>query len=107
LHSFPTRRSSDLLGKDARSHLLGEVEIVLVQRVLGVVTATDQASSAKHASRPGGALAAEIRVRDQLPRFAEKYGDFSALESLTPADLLSAFLQHAVRFCEPGIRGRS
>src|SRR5437867_1830688 len=61
--------------KDPRPALLGQVEVVLVQRVLGVVAAADHASSAKHTARPRRTLAAEVGVGDLLSRLAEKDGD--------------------------------
>src|SRR5438128_7516023 len=89
--------------KDLRPALLGQVEVVLVQRVLGVVAAADHASSAKHTARPRRALAAEVGVGDLLSRLAEKDGDVGSPESSALADLLRALPQDSIGLGEPWI----
>src|SRR5207245_2060367 len=101
----PSVKSTVLLREVAPTiaSLFGQVEVVLVQRVLGVVAAADHASSAKHTSRPRRTLAAEVGVGDLLSRLAEKDGDVGSPESSALADLLRALPQDSIGLGEPWI----
>ncbi len=64
-----------VLGEDPGAELLGEIEIVLVQAVLGVLAAAGHALAAKLAADAVGPFALEIRVRGRLPFLPEINGD--------------------------------
>ena len=80
--------------------LLGEVEVVLDQRVLGVVAAAGHALPAVAAGVAVGALAAEERVGDdvvgRLPRPAEEDAHGRGVVGLAHAHLFGHLLHHVV-----------
>src|SRR5947209_19971839 len=59
------------LRTDLHTELLGEVEVVLAERVLRVEATTHHARAAADAAAALWPLAAEVWVRDGLPRRAE------------------------------------
>ena len=73
-------------GEDAGALFLGEVEIVFVEGVLGVVAAADHAASAGDAGLAGGAFAVEVGVgrgRAGWVAFgAEEDGDVGGVEGV-------------------------
>ena len=73
----PERRDVDhlALGDDPHAPPLGQIEVVLHQRVLRVVAAADHAATASHAPAARRPLAAEVRVRRRLARLAEEHAD--------------------------------
>ena len=76
--------------------LLGEVQVVLHERVLGAVHAADHAAPAQVAARAVGALAAEERVRDGLAGLAEVDADRRAFVGVAHAELLAELAQQLV-----------
>ena len=84
------------LGEDLHAGALGEVEVVLGQRVLGVVAAADHAGAAADAARARRALAAEVGVGDGLARLAEEDADAGRRVGVLDAQLAGDLAQHAV-----------
>ena len=94
-------------GEDLSPQLLREVEIVLVQGVLGVVPASDHAAAAKDTTRPRGSRAPKVRIPDQLSGGTEKDRHVGGLEGPALVDLFRALPQNPIRLGQPWIRGGS
>jgi hypothetical protein len=84
------------LGLDRRARALGQPEVVLDQRVLGVVRAADHAAPAQHAAGPLRPGAAEERVRDGLAGRAEEHADARLGVGPVGADLAPELAQQLV-----------
>ena len=84
------------VGEDAHAAPLGEVEVVLHERVLGAVAAADHALAALDAAGPVRALAAEVGVLDGLARLAEVHADVRLRMGVLDAQLAAQLAQHAV-----------
>ena len=87
--------------QDRGAVLLGEVEVVLDQRVLGVVAAAAHALAAVEARTPRRARSAEERVRDLLARRlagpAEEDADRGGVEGVADAHVAGDLLHDVVR----------
>ncbi len=79
-----------------RAAALGEVEVVLHQRVLRPVRAADHAAPAQPAARALGSLAAEVRVRDGLAGLAEEDAHRRLFVRLAHAELLAELAQELI-----------
>ena len=76
--------------------LLGEVEVVLDERVLGAVGAADHAAPAQQTARAVGPLAAEVGVADSLSGRTEEDPDGRLFVALADAELLAELTQQPV-----------
>ena len=85
------------VGLDARALLLGEPEVVLVERVLRVVAAADHAAAAGRAARARGPLAAEVRVRHGHAGLPEVHGHVRGLPLVDEPEIASHGAQDLVR----------
>ena len=65
---------------DLRTPTLGEIQVVLHQRVLGVVAASNHAAPAQVAPRSGWTLPSEIRIRDLNVFFSKEDTDLCRSE---------------------------
>src|SRR5581483_12081984 len=80
------------LGKHTRAMFLGEIEIVPVERVLGVVAAPHHAAAAAYAGGALGSIPAEVRIGARLAfglalfRLQDRY--VGPVESVAHADCL-------------------
>ena len=86
-----------MLGVDHGAVLLGQVEIVLVQGVLGVVPAPDHASTAFDTPGPGRAFTAEVGIGFFNPFHAKMHGNRSQGEALGDPEMICNRAKHAVR----------
>ena len=84
------------LGEDLDAELLREPEVVLDERVLGVVAAAHHAASAADAAGARRPLAPEVRVGHLLARLAEEGAHPRVLVGVARADLLAVLLQEQV-----------
>src|SRR5262249_20063528 len=84
------------LRQDVHAELLREPEVVLHQRVLGVVPAADHAAPAADAAGPGRALAAEVGVRNLPAGLPEEGADPGVLVGLGDPDLLAVLLEEEI-----------
>ena len=73
------------LRDDPCAALLGEVEVVLVERVLRAGTAADHAPAAERAPLAPRPVAAEVRVVDLHVRLAEEHADVGRMEGVAEA----------------------
>ena len=90
-----------------RALLLGEVEVVLHQGVLGVVLAADHAVTAGDAGVAVGTDATEERVRHPLPsagvRLTEEHAHRCRVEGVADAEVVGDLLHHVVRRRAQGV----
>jgi hypothetical protein len=84
------------LGQDLHAGALGEVEVVLRQRVLGVVAAADHAGAAADAAGARRAVAAEVGVGHGPAGLAEEHADAGRRVGLRHAPLLGELAQQRV-----------
>ena len=84
------------LGEHLDAVALGEPEVVLDQRVLGVVAAADHAGAAADAARARRPVAAEVGVGDGLARLAEEDPDAGGRVGLGDAHLGRELAQQRV-----------
>ena len=84
------------LGHDLRPRPLGQPEVVLRQRVLGVVGTADHAAPARDAARPRRTGAAEEGIGRGLPRLAEVDADARLGVGAVGADLAPELAQQEV-----------
>ena len=75
------------LRQDLHAALLREPQVVLEQRVLGAFAAADHARAAEGATAALGTFAAEVRVRDLLPRLAEVHAHGRASKGIFDTEL--------------------
>ena len=96
--AVPERRDVDdlTLGVHLRAGLLGEVEVVLDERVLGVVRAADHAARALDAAGALRTLAAEVRIGDGHALLAEVHADPGLLVGVPDAEVLAERSQDVV-----------
>jgi hypothetical protein len=78
------------------AELLGEVEVVLDERVLGPVRAAHHAATAQAAAGSVGPRSAEERVRDGLSGLAEEHADGRLLVAVGHAELLAELAQEQI-----------
>ncbi|KAF0967300.1 hypothetical protein BPODLACK_04270 [Gordonia sp. YY1] len=81
---------------DRRSRLLGEIQVVLDQRVLRADRAAGHAGAAVGAAGTGRAGTAEVRVLDGLARLTEEDADRGVDERVADAHVLGDLADHPV-----------
>jgi len=73
--------SNDLgFGKHLNTHLLGKIQVILIEGILAAVTATGHAGTAQGAAGPGRASSVKIRVRNRFPGLSKKDADIVDME---------------------------
>src|SRR5690606_16673194 len=84
------------LGEQGQPEPLGQVEVVLVERVLGAYPAPRHTGPAERAPGAIRSLAVEVRVRDLLPRLAKVDSDVGRAEVRLAPEVLGDLSQHLV-----------
>src|SRR5688572_9125978 len=81
---------------DFRTVLFRKIEIVLWQRILGIVAASHHASTAVSAACTGRTLAAEVGIGDYDLRLAEIRADVGCAEGVPHAIFIRHFLEDMI-----------
>ena len=84
------------LGLDACAAFFREIQVVLVQRILGVVLAAGHARAAADAALAVGAYTAEVGIGRGFARSAEEHADVGDLHAIAAAHFLGHFTQHLI-----------
>ena len=84
------------VGLDFRAALLGEPEVVLVERVLGLVAAADHAAAAAGTSGALRPFAAEVGIGHLHAGLSEEDGDVRGRPAVLPADVLPHLAENLV-----------
>jgi len=92
---------------DPRADPLGQIEVVLVQGVLGVIAAADHAPAAEIAPRTCRALSAEVGVWNRHVRLAEEHRHCCRPEAVSPPCIPCKLLERAVSGFKAGIGRRT
>src|SRR4029079_7745593 len=95
------------LGENLGSTLLCKIQVILIERVLGLVPTADHACAAADAAGAVGALAAEERIRNRLARLAEVDADGRAMKRVAATEIIGDLFQQAIGFDEGFARHRT
>src|SRR5687768_10525350 len=91
-----TNREDFGLRFDLRATSFGEIEIIVIQRILRPDTTTRHARASMRTTDARGSFTAEIRIGYFAPRFSEKYRDVGGMKLLFLSDVLCNFAQNTI-----------